>query len=79
MPFYDASFRCDKDFGAILLGSINLTFYQFLTSCFNATCPNDVNFAAISLHHKREEIERLNLTGYKPPYLSAQSRIRDHT
>jgi hypothetical protein len=77
---YDACFRCNKDFGAKLGGCINLAFYQFLSSCFNVTTPDKVNFAGISLHHKHVEIENLNLTGHRPSYLMAtqdKSRIRD--
>jgi hypothetical protein len=49
---YDACFKVDPDFGAKILGLIDLTFTQLCNACLRAQSINDVDFTAIALHNK---------------------------
>ncbi len=66
---YDASFKNDKDFGAKVLGLVDLTFYQLCDSCLRATQPEDVDFSLISLNTKRFDILQNCFQANKPSYL----------
>jgi len=66
---YDAGFKNDKDFGAKVLGLVDLTFYQLCDSCLRAKHPEDVDFSLISLHSKRFDIIQNCFLANKPAYL----------
>ncbi len=66
---YDAGFKSDKDFGAKILGLVNLTFFQFCESCLRASTPDDVKFSQILLENKRQEIIQNCFQANKPVYL----------
>jgi len=53
---YNARFKTDSDFGAKVLGAIDLSFFQFCDSCFRATSIHDVDFSKISLANLRDDI-----------------------
>ena len=55
---YDAGFKSDKDFGAKILGLVNLTFFQFCESCLRASTPDNVKFSQVLLESKRQEISQ---------------------
>jgi hypothetical protein len=55
---YDAGFKSDKDFGAKILGLVNLTFFQFCESCLRASTPDNVKFSQTLLESKRQEISQ---------------------
>jgi hypothetical protein len=74
---YDACFKSDIDFGAKLLGLVDLTFYQLCDSCLRATEMEEVDYAAISLHSKRFDILQNCFQANKPPYLRAPPK-RSH-
>jgi len=66
---YDAGFKGDKDFGAKILGLIDLTFFQFCESCLKASKPEDINYSKILLENKRQEILQNCFQANKPVYL----------
>jgi len=66
---YDAGFKSDKDFGAKILGLVDLTFFQFCESCLRASTPDDVKFSQILLENKRQEIIQNCFQANKPAYL----------
>jgi hypothetical protein len=66
---YDAGFKSDKDFGAKILGLVDLTFFQFCESCLRASSPDDVKFSQILLENKRQEIIQNFFQANKPAYL----------
>ena len=66
---YDARFKTVSDFGAKVLGLIDLTFFQFCDSCLKAASFDDVNFAAVSLEHDRYCITRNTFQADLPPFL----------
>jgi ribosomal protein L28 len=55
---YDARFKTETNFGAKVLGLINLTFFQLGNSCLKANSFEDVLFGAISLENDRYGITR---------------------
>ncbi len=46
---YDTCFKSDPDFGAKVLGLVDLTFYQFCDSCLKSKAPKDLDNSIISL------------------------------
>ena len=66
---YDSNFKSDKDFGAKVLGLVDLTFFQFCDSCIRATSPENVDYSLISLHNKRFDILQNCFQANKPAYL----------
>ena len=50
---YEARFKTDTNFGAKVLGLIDLTFFQICDSCLKANSFEHVNFRAISLENDR--------------------------
>jgi hypothetical protein len=66
---YDTGFKSDKDFGAKILGLVDLTFFQFCESCLRASTPDDVKFSQILLENKRQEIIQNCFQAKKPVYL----------
>jgi hypothetical protein len=73
---YDARFKMVPDFGAKVLGLIDLTFFQFCDSCLKAESFEDVNFAAISLEHDRYCITRNTFPADLPPFLVLQQKCK---
>ncbi len=67
---YDACFKSDQDFGAKLLGLIDLTFFQLCDSCLHASEIEEVDFSAIALHNKRFDILQNCFQANKPAYLT---------
>jgi hypothetical protein len=63
---YDAGFKSDKDFGAKILGLVDLTFFQFCESCLRASTPDDVKFSQILLESKWQEIIQNCFQANKP-------------
>jgi hypothetical protein len=56
---YDACFKADPEFGARILGLIDLTFFQLCDTCARAQSIKDVDFTVIALHNKRFDILQL--------------------
>jgi len=71
---YDARFKTVSDFGAKVLGIIDLTFFQFCDSCLKADSFEDVNFSVISLDHDRYCITRNSFQAELPPFLVLQHK-----
>jgi len=71
---YDARFKTVSDFGAKVLGLIDLTFFQFCDSCLKAETFEDVDFSAISLEHDRYCITKNKFQADIPPFLVIQSK-----
>jgi hypothetical protein len=69
---YDSHFKSDKDFGAKVLGLVDLTFFQFCDSCIRASNPENVDFSLISLHNKRFDILKNCFQANNPASLIAK-------
>jgi hypothetical protein len=69
---YDSHFKSDKDFGAKVLGLVDLTFFQFCDSCIRASNPENVDFSLISLHYKRFDILKNCFQANNPASLIAK-------
>jgi hypothetical protein len=67
---YNACFKSDQDFGAKLLGLIDLTFFQLCDSCLCASEIEEVDYSAISLHNKQFDILQNCFQVNKPAYLT---------
>lgn len=67
---YDACFKSDPDFGARVLGLIDLTFFQLCENCLRAKTNDDVDFSSIALHSKRLDILQNCFQANKPAYLT---------
>lgn len=75
---YNAGFKSDKDFGAKILGLVDLTFFQFCEYCLRALTPDDVKFSQILLESKRREIIQNCFQANKPVYLvSSKPQVAD--
>jgi hypothetical protein len=66
---YDARFKTDTNFGAKVLGLIDLTFFQFCDSCLKAASFDDVDISLISLENDRYGITRNTFQANVPAYL----------
>jgi hypothetical protein len=73
---YDTCFKSDNDFGAKVLGLVDLTFYQFCDSCLKSKTPDDLDYSIISLHSKRFDIIQNCFQANKPAYLVAPKPIQ---
>jgi hypothetical protein len=71
---YDARFKTVPDFGAKVLGLIDLTFFQYCDSCLKAESFEDVNFSAISFEHDHYGIARNTFQAELPPFLVIQQK-----
>jgi len=67
---YDACFKSDVDFGAKVLGLIDLTFFQLCDACLRAQSIEDVEFSSIILSGKRLDILQNCFQANKPAYLT---------
>jgi hypothetical protein len=74
---YNARFKTDGDFGAKVLGAIDLSFFQFCDSCFRATSIHDVDFSKISLANLRDDILNNRFHENMPVYLVALKSKRE--
>jgi len=73
----DARFKTNPDFGAKVLGLIDLTFFQFCDSCLKAESFDDVNFSVISLEQDRYGITRNSFQADLPPFLVLQQKKKN--
>jgi len=71
---YDARFKTVSDFGAKVLGLIDLTFYQFCDSCLKAESFDEVDFAAVPQDHERFCITKNTFQANIPSYLVAHQK-----
>jgi hypothetical protein len=69
---YNARFKTDPDFGAKVLGLVDLMFFQFCNSCLKAESLDDVNFGSIMLDNDCYAITRNNFQACMPAYLALQ-------
>jgi hypothetical protein len=67
---YDACFKADVDFGARILGLVDLTFFQLCDTCLRAQAIEDVDFTSIALNNKRFDILQNCFQANKPAYLT---------
>jgi hypothetical protein len=75
---YDASFKSDPEFGARILGLVDLTFFQLCDACLRAKTIDEVDFGQICLSAKRSDILQNCFQANKPVYLlSNAKKIRD--
>jgi hypothetical protein len=68
---YDACFKADSDFGAKILGLVDLTFFQLCDACLRANSIEDVDFTSIALNNKRFDILQNCFQANKPVYLTS--------
>jgi len=66
---YDACFKSDADFGAKVLGLINLTFFQLCDAGLRAQSTDKVDFSSIVLNGKRLDILQNCFQANKLAYL----------
>jgi hypothetical protein len=69
---YDAQFKMDTEFGAKVLGLIDLTFFQFCDSCLKADSLEEVG--SIALDNDRYNITRNTFQACVPAYLAIQQK-----
>jgi hypothetical protein len=74
---YNARFKTDGEFGAKVLGAIDLSFFQFCDSCFRAASIHDVDFSKISLASLRDDILNNRFHENMPVYLVTSKGKRD--
>jgi hypothetical protein len=74
---YNARFKTDPEFGAKVLGAIDLSFFQFCDSCFRAASIHDVDFGKISLANLRDDIINNRFHENMPVYLVASKGKRE--
>jgi hypothetical protein len=67
---YDACFKSDPEFGAKLLGLIDLTFFELCDSCLRASEIEDVDYSQLSLQSKRFDILQNYFQANKLAYLT---------
>jgi hypothetical protein len=63
---YNACFKLDAEFGAKVLGLVDLTFFQLCDSCLRANSMDEVDFATITLNGKRLDILQNCFQASKP-------------
>jgi hypothetical protein len=66
---YDACFKTDPEFGARVLGLVDLTFFQLCDACLRAKSIEDVDYSQICLSTKRSDILQNCFQAHKPVYL----------
>jgi hypothetical protein len=66
---YDASFKSDPDFGAHILGLVDLTFFQLCDACLHAKTIIEIDFGQICLSAKCSDILQNCFQANKPVYL----------
>jgi hypothetical protein len=67
---YDACFKADPEFGAKVLGLVDLTFFQLCENCLRAQTIDEVDFTIIALSGKRFDILQNCFQANKPAYLT---------
>jgi hypothetical protein len=73
---YDARFKGDAEFGAKLLGAIDLAFFNLCDSCFRALSIHDVDFGKICLSHLRDDITGNRFHEGMPSYLLVPAKAK---
>ncbi len=68
---YNARFNGDVDFGAKLLGAIDLAFFNLCDFCFRAVSIEDVDYGKTCLSHLRDDIFGNRFHEGMPTYLLA--------
>jgi hypothetical protein len=66
---YNARFKGDPEFGAKLLGAIDLAFFNLCDECFQATSIENVDFGKNCLSHLRDDIVGDRFHEGMPAYL----------
>jgi hypothetical protein len=74
---YNARFKGDPDFGAKLLGAVDLAFFNLCDSCFRALSSLDVDYGKNCLSHLRDDIVGNRFHEGLPSYLIGPSKKRD--
>jgi hypothetical protein len=74
---YNARFKGDPEFGAKLLGAIDLAFFNLCDSCFRATTVHEVDFGRNCLYTLRDDIVCNRFHEGMPTYLITQNKKRD--
>jgi hypothetical protein len=74
---YNARVLTDAEFGAKVLGAIDLSFFEFCDSCFWASSIYEVDFGKISLANLRDDILNNMFHENMPVYLVASKGKRD--
>jgi hypothetical protein len=74
---YNARFKGDPEFGAKLLGAIDLAFFNLCDSCFRATTIHEVEFGKYCLSTLRDDIVCNRFHEGMPTYLIAPNKKRE--
>jgi len=74
---YNARFKGDPEFGAKLLGAIDLAFFNLCDVCFRASTIHDVDFGRVCLSNLRDDIVGNRFHEGMPVYLIGPSKKRD--
>jgi hypothetical protein len=69
---YNARFKGDAEFGAKLLGAIDLAFFNLCDSCFRASTIHDVDYSKNCLSHLRDDILGNRFHEGLPSYLLSE-------
>jgi hypothetical protein len=75
---YNARFKGDTEFGAKLLGAVDLAFFNLCDSCFCANTIHDVDYGKYCMSALRDDIVGNRFHGGMPTYLLTQNKKRDH-
>jgi hypothetical protein len=73
---YNARFKGDAEFGAKLLGAIDLAFFNLCDSCFRAVSIHDVDYSKNCLSHLRDNILGNRFHEGLPSYLLSELKSK---
>jgi hypothetical protein len=73
---YNARFKGDAEFGAKLLGAIDLAFFNLCDVCFRAMSIHDVDFGKSCLSHLRDDILGNRFHEGLPVYLLSDQKLK---
>jgi hypothetical protein len=73
---YNARFKSDAEFGAKLLGAIDLAFFNLCDSCFRAGSIHDVDYSKNCLSHLRDDILGNQFHEGLPSYLLSELKSK---
>jgi len=74
---YNARFKADVDFGAKLLGAIDLAFFNLCDSCFRASSIDEVDYGKCCLSSLRDDILGNRFHEGMPAYLIAANNPKN--
>jgi hypothetical protein len=74
---YNARFKGDTEFGAKLLGAVDLAFFNLCDSCFRANTIHDVDYGKYCMSALRDDIVGNRFHGGMPTYLLTQNKKRE--